>query len=90
MKLGDMKIANRLLLIVGISVLTMLTLAVINWWVLAQLAQLQDRGVVVSTAAARIKHDSNLGAKAYRVIADTYINRKFDDSQKNGLKWVVR
>ncbi len=85
MKLGDMKIANRLLLIVGISVLTMLVLAVINWRVLGQLAALQDRGHTVATAAAQVKHDSSLGSIAYRVIADTYINRKFDDSQK---KWA--
>ena len=85
MKLIDMKIVNRLRLIVGISVLTMLVLAVINWQAMGKLADLQDRGVTMAHAAAQVQHDSNLGAQAYRVIADTYINRKFDESQK---KWA--
>jgi methyl-accepting chemotaxis protein len=63
----------------------MLILALINWTVMTRLAELQDQGVRKSDAAAQIKHDSNLGAQAYRVIADTYLNRNFDEVQK---KWV--
>jgi len=80
-----LKIAHRLYLIVGLSVLVMCILAVINWNVLSRLAELQDQGVTKAQLATRVHHDSNLGAQAYRVIADTYINRNFDEVSK---KWV--
>ena len=78
-------VSQRLYAIVGVSLVVMLILAVINWNVMSRLAELQDQGVQKAIAAAQIKHDSNLGAQAYRVIADTYINRNFDEVQK---KWA--
>jgi methyl-accepting chemotaxis protein len=78
-------VSQRLYAIVGASLVVMLILAILNWSVLSRLADLQDLGVQKAQAAAQIKHDSNLGAQAYRVIADTYINRNFDEVQK---KWV--
>jgi len=80
----SLKVAQRLYIVVAVSLLVMVTLAVINWFVMGELAAIQDRAGAVATDAARVKHDSNLGAQAYRVIADTYINRNFDDVQK---KW---
>jgi methyl-accepting chemotaxis protein len=62
----------------------MLILGGINWIELSRLASLQDQGVTMASAAGRVKHDSNLGAQAYRVVADTFINQQFDVVQK---KW---
>jgi methyl-accepting chemotaxis protein len=78
-------VSQRLYAIVGVSLVVMLTLAIINWSVMGRLAELQDQGVLKANAAAQIKHDSSLGAQAYRVIADTYINRNFEEVQK---KWA--
>jgi len=79
------KVSSRLGLIVGIATLIMLTLGAINWVELSRLASLQDQGVTMASAAGRVKHDSNLGAQAYRVVADTFVNRQFDEVQK---KWT--
>jgi methyl-accepting chemotaxis protein len=62
----------------------MLILAGINWVALSQLSELQDHGVTSANDASRIRHDSNLGAQAYRVVADTFINQQFDEVAK---KW---
>ena len=78
------KVSSRLALIVGIATLIMLALGAMNWVVLTRLANLQDQGVIKTSAAGRVKHDSNLGAQAYRVVADTFINQQFDEVQK---KW---
>jgi methyl-accepting chemotaxis protein len=83
--MNQYKVSQRLFAIVAVSLVVMLVLALINWTVMSRLADLQDQGVLKAHAAAQIKHDSNLGAQAYRVIADTYINRNFDEVQK---KWV--
>jgi methyl-accepting chemotaxis protein len=80
----NLKIAHRLYFIVVLSAAVMIGLAIINWSVLSRLSALQDQGVTKAQLASTIKHDSNLGAQAYRVIADTYINRNFDEVQK---KW---
>jgi methyl-accepting chemotaxis protein len=79
------KVSSRLFSIVGIAALIMLILAGINWMSLSRLAELQDLGVQKSNAAGQVKHDANLGAQAYRVVADTFINQEFDESAK---KWA--
>ena len=78
-------VSQRLFAIVGASLAVMLILAIINWTVMTRLADLQDQGAIKARAAAQMKHDSNLGAQAYRIIADTFINRNFDDVEK---KWA--
>ncbi len=83
--MNQYKVSQRLYAIVGVSLVVMLILAVINWNVMTRLGELQDQGVQKAQAATQMKHDSNLGAQAYRVIADTYINRNFDEVQK---KWA--
>ncbi|MDT7517059.1 methyl-accepting chemotaxis protein [Rhodoferax mekongensis] len=85
-KLASMRISTRISLIVVASFVIMLALAIINWTVLTRLAQLQDHAVEISKEAARVKHDSNLGAQAYRVVADTFINQEFEVVAK---KWGV-
>ena len=81
----QLKIAQRLYLMVALSTLVMFVIAALNWSVLSELASLQDAGVEKAKLAAQIRHDSNLGAQAYRVIADTYINRNFDEVK---TKWA--
>ena len=83
-----LKIYQRLLLVVACSSLIMLILASINWNVLSNLAELQDRGVLLAKDASRIRNDANLGAQAYRVVADSFINRNFEDSHKQWEKIV--
>jgi methyl-accepting chemotaxis protein len=78
-------VSKRLFAIVGVSLVVMLILAIINWTVMTRLGDLQDQGVLKAQAATQMKNDTNLGAQAYRVIADTYINRNFDEVQK---KWA--
>jgi hypothetical protein len=80
------KVSIRLGPIVGISTLIMLTLGAINWIALSRLASLRDLEVTMGSSAGRVKHDPNHGAQTYRVVADTFINRKFDEVQKNWPK----
>jgi methyl-accepting chemotaxis protein len=81
-EVNNLKISQRLLLIVVASAFVMSTLAAINWAVLSRLADLQDRGVSIAADTATIRDDSNLGAQAYRIVADSYINRNFEETQK--------
>jgi methyl-accepting chemotaxis protein len=83
--MNQYKVSQRLFAIVGVSLMVMLVLALINWSVMTRLAELQDQGVQKAQAASQMKYDANLGAQAYRVIADTYINRNFEEVQK---KWA--
>jgi methyl-accepting chemotaxis protein len=80
----NFKVSSRLLSIVGFAALIMLVLAGINWYSLSRLAHLQDAGVLKAKAAGQIRHDANLGAQAYRVVADTFINQEFEVVAK---KW---
>ena len=75
----NMTIARRLHLIVAMSVIVMVALAALNWSVLGGLNALQDQDIKKAELTAQIRNDANLGAQAYRVIADTYINRNFDE-----------
>jgi len=81
-----MNVASRLQLMMGLSVLIMLVLAAINWTTQTRLAQQQDIAIDKSLYAGLAKNASGLGAQAYRIIADTYINRSFDEVQK---KWAA-
>jgi methyl-accepting chemotaxis protein len=84
MNFNEMKVSTRLNLIVGVAVLVMLALAAVNWVGLSHLGALQDEAHQRSKDAAQIRHDSGLGNEAYRLIADTALNRKFDEVAK---KW---
>lgn len=82
--MNSLRIATRLYIIVSVSIAVMLILFVINWLALGHLASLQNDGIVTIKNAGQMKHDSNLGAQAYRVVADTFINQNFDEVKK---KW---
>lgn len=82
--MNSLRISSRLFIIVSVSIAVMLILFTVNWLSLGHLAQLQNDGIVTLRNAAQLRHDANLGAQAYRVVADTYINQNFDDVKK---KW---
>ncbi|MBR7800479.1 methyl-accepting chemotaxis protein [Undibacterium fentianense] len=82
--MNSLRVSSRLYIIVGVSIIVMLILFAVNWLSLGHLAQLQNDGVHTLRNAGQLKHDANLGAQAYRVVADTYINQNFDDVKK---KW---
>jgi methyl-accepting chemotaxis protein len=77
------KVSKRLNLIIAVSVLVMLALVVINWVSLNQLGELQRASQRRILQVGHLKHDAGLGAQAYRVVADTFINRQFDDASKD-------
>jgi methyl-accepting chemotaxis protein len=81
----NLTIARRLYVIVAMSAIVMIALALLNWSVLGHLSSLQAQVVQKAELASQIKYDSNLGAQAYRVIADSYINQNFDEVRG---KWV--
>ncbi|MDD2882479.1 MAG: methyl-accepting chemotaxis protein [Rhodoferax sp.] len=82
--MNSWKISKRLNLLIGISVLIMLMLAAVNWISLNKLDALQKESQRRTQEAGQLKHFSALGAQAYRIVADTYINRQFDEAAK---KW---
>jgi len=83
--MNHLTITRRLYLMVATSVLVMAVLAALIWSVLGRLNDLQNLHASRAELAAQIRNDSNLGAQAYRVIADTYINRNFDEAKG---KWI--
>ena len=78
------KISKRLHLLIGVSVFVMLALVAMNWVGLNYLSELQQVSQRRTQEAGRLKRDAGLGAQAYRIVADTYINRQFDEVAK---KW---
>lgn len=77
--MNSWKVSNRLNLLIGVSVLVILALVVVNWISLTQLSELRKESLRRTQEAGELKHDAGLGAQAYRIVADTFINRKFDD-----------
>lgn len=78
------KVSQRLHLLIGISILVMAALVAINWINLNKLGTLQTESQRRTLEAGHLKQVSGLGAQAYRIVADTYINRQFDEVAK---KW---
>ncbi len=80
-----LKVSSRLNLVVAVAVAVMVVLTGVNWYSLVHLADVQEVERAAASAAGRVKHDGNLAAQAYRVVADTFINRNFGDAEK---KWA--
>jgi methyl-accepting chemotaxis protein len=62
----------------------MAALVVINWLSLSSLNELQKESKRRTFEAGHLKQEAGLGAQAYRIVADTFINRQFDDVAR---KW---
>ena len=84
--MNSWKVSSRLNLLIGVSVLVILALVVVNWISLTQLSDLRKESLRRTQEAGELKHDAGLGAQAYRIVADTFINRQFDDVAR---KWQV-
>jgi methyl-accepting chemotaxis protein len=82
--MNSWKVSSRLYLIVGLSAAVMVVLAALNWFSLSRLAHLQDMAFEKTHQASEVRHTAGLGADAYRIVADTFINREFDVVTK---KW---
>jgi len=78
------KVSKRLNLLIGVSILVMTALVATNWFSLNKLAELQKESQRRTLEAGELKREAGLGAEAYRIVADTFINRNFDDAAK---KW---
>jgi methyl-accepting chemotaxis protein len=83
------KISKRLNLIIAVSVLVMLALVAINWFSLNHLGALQKESQRRTLEAGQLKHEAGVGAQAYRIIADTFINRNFEDAAKEWQAMTV-
>jgi methyl-accepting chemotaxis protein len=84
MNFNELKISSRLNVLIGVAVLIFAMLVAVNWVSLSKLGALQKESQRRTQEAGQLKHDAGLGAEAYRVVADTVINRQFDDVAK---KW---
>lgn len=82
--MNKLKISSRLYVTIAISALVMIVLLGINWIGLTKLADLQDESYRRTQDAGQLRQDSGLAAQAYRIIADSAINRQLDESVK---KW---
>ncbi|MBQ0942025.1 methyl-accepting chemotaxis protein [Ideonella sp. 4Y16] len=71
-------VSRRLQLLAGVAALAMAALAGITWLSLHSLHQMQDGGYTRSRDAALLQELSGRGADLYRIVADAYINREFD------------
>ena len=80
------KVSSRLKFLSGMAALVMVILITVNWISLSHLGQLQDSSYKRTQEASQIRHDASLGAQAYRVVADTFLNREFDAVAR---KWQV-
>jgi hypothetical protein len=76
------KVAHRMYLLVGIATIVMLGLAGMNWLSMSCLATLQDASHQLAKQAGQMARYAGLGADTYRVIADTALNRQFDDAAR--------
>jgi methyl-accepting chemotaxis protein len=66
----------------ALALAVMLALAGANWVGMTRLATMQDYSHLKAHDAGELKRVAGLGAELYRIVADSYINREFDDSQK--------
>jgi methyl-accepting chemotaxis protein len=75
-------VANRLRLLAVVALGLMLLLGAVSWISDTRLADLQHTAANRAQAASDLKHISGDGARLYRTVADTYINRDFESVAK--------
>ena len=86
-ELNNLKISARLNMLIGIAVLIFAMLTAVNWVSLSKLDALQKESQQRTLEAGKLRHDADLGADTYSIMADTFINRQFDDVAK---KWSAK
>jgi len=82
----NLKITGRLYLLVSLSILGMAALSTFSWISLSRLGEMQDSSYQRAMEAGEAKEASGLGAELYRLVADTFINRNFDEM---AVAWKV-
>ena len=79
----NLNVSSRLMLLVGVSVVALviqLSIALLN---MSWLGADQDEGYRRANESAEMQDLAMIGVEMYRVIADSVINRNFDESAKN-------
>lgn len=76
-------VSTRLYLIVGVAALVMAALAVAVWISISHLGDLQDESFKRSEDARHLRATADLATKMYRVVADSYINHEFIQTQRD-------
>ena len=76
-------VASRLYLIVALAALVMTALATATWLSVGHLGSLQHESYTRSDNASDFQRTAGLADRLYRIVADTYINRELDQTQKD-------
>lgn len=90
MVLKSWRVANRLWLLIGSCLLAMLGLLLLNLVLFGRMEALAKTADERATDRAKINQASGLGANGYRIVADSYINRNFDEADKNWKAWETQ
>ena len=78
-------VSTRLYVVVGVAALVMAAPAVAVWSSVSRLGELQDESFKRSEDALHLRETAEFATKLYRIVADSYINREFDQTQKDWL-----
>jgi methyl-accepting chemotaxis protein len=81
--MNQLKVSTRLYLLVGLAIVVMAVQSIFTVSGIATLGHLQQESYKRSEEAGAMKHASGLGADLYRIVADTFINRHFDEAAKD-------
>ena len=79
----NMRVFSRLLLLAGFALVSIALQMGVALWTMHSLGELQDTGHSRSNESAEMQLASKLGHDLYQTIADTVINRRFDEAAKS-------
>jgi hypothetical protein len=79
-------VAGRLNALKAVAVLVMALIVGLSWYQSSVLHRVQAEAHKRLLEAGELQDGSNLGAQAYRVVADTFINRHFDEAATEWAK----
>lgn len=79
-------VAGRLNALKAVAVLVMALIVGLSWYQASVLHRVQAEAHKRLLEAGELQDGSNLGAQAYRVVADTFINRHFDEAATEWAK----
>ena len=83
----NMNVSSRLMLLVAVSVVALVVQVAIALLNMSWLGADQDDGYRRAKESAEMQDLAMVGVELYQVVADSVINRSFDDAAK---KWVHR
>ena len=85
MNMSKLNVSSRLLLLVVVSVAALLVQVSIALWSMSSLGEDQDAGYTRSKESAEMQDLAMVGVELYQIVADSIINRNFDEAAK---KWA--